>query len=102
MQRSRFTFHSSLVRRTQLMRIGIVGAGIFGIAAAIELRERGHDVVVFEQGTVPNERASSTDVSKTIRRAYADKAVYVELAERAAPVWQKWHEQLGRQIYFQI
>jgi glycine/D-amino acid oxidase-like deaminating enzyme len=84
------------------MKIGIVGAGIFGLAAALELRERGHDVVVFEQGEVPNERASSTDLSKTIRRAYADKAVYVELAERAAPVWQKWHEQLGRNIYFQI
>lgn len=84
------------------MNIGIVGAGIFGIAAAIELRQRGHEIVVFEQGTVPNERASSNDVSKTIRRFYGDNATYVELAERAAPRWQAWQERLGEQFYFPI
>ena len=26
------------------MRIGIIGAGIFGLASALELRHRGHDV----------------------------------------------------------
>src|SRR5258708_2174284 len=84
------------------MNIGIAGAGIFGSAAAIELRARGHEVVVVEQGRVPNERASSTDVSKTIRRAYGDNATYVELAERAAPKWRAWNERLGRGFYFQI
>jgi glycine/D-amino acid oxidase-like deaminating enzyme len=84
------------------MNVGIVGAGIFGIAAALELRARGHEVLVVEQGLVPNERASSTDVSKTIRRAYGDNATYVELAERAAPKWRAWHERLGRGFYFQI
>jgi glycine/D-amino acid oxidase-like deaminating enzyme len=84
------------------MRIGIVGAGIFGIAAAIALRARGHDVTVFEQGTVPNERASSTDVSKTIRRFYGDSPTYVELAERSARQWRTWQERLGERFYFQI
>ncbi|HEY8884406.1 MAG TPA: FAD-dependent oxidoreductase, partial [Chloroflexota bacterium] len=84
------------------MRIGIVGAGIFGIAAAIALQARRHDVTVFEQGTVPNERASSTDVSKTIRRFYGDSPTYVELAERAAQQWQVWQERLGERFYFQI
>jgi glycine/D-amino acid oxidase-like deaminating enzyme len=84
------------------VNVGIVGAGIFGLAAAIELRARGHDVLVVEQGQVPNERASSTDLSKTIRRAYGDNATYVELAERAAPKWRTWHERLGRGFYFQI
>jgi glycine/D-amino acid oxidase-like deaminating enzyme len=84
------------------MNVGIVGGGIFGVAAAIELRKRGHEVTLFEQGSTPNERASSTDVSKTIRRIYGDNATYVELAERAAVQWRAWHEQLGRRIYFQI
>jgi glycine/D-amino acid oxidase-like deaminating enzyme len=84
------------------LNVGIVGAGIFGLAAAIELRARGHAVVVVEQGKIPYERASSTDVSKTIRRAYGDNATYVELAERAAPRWRAWHERLGRGFYFQI
>src|SRR5215471_12014423 len=84
------------------MKVGIVGAGIFGIAAALELRARGHEVVVFEQGDVPNERASSTDVSKTIRRAYGDNGTYVDLVERAAPRWRAWQEQLGETFYWQI
>lgn len=84
------------------MNVGVVGAGIFGIAAAIELRARGHAVFVFEQGTAPNERASSTDTSKTIRRLYGHNATYVELAERAARKWKEWHERLGRDFYFPI
>ena len=43
------------------MRIGIIGAGIFGLAAALELRQRGHEIIVYEQGTVPNERAAFVD-----------------------------------------
>lgn len=35
------------------MKLGIVGAGVFGIAAAIELAERGYEVTVFERGSVP-------------------------------------------------
>lgn len=84
------------------MNVGIVGAGIFGLAAALELRERGHAVVVFEQGPIPNPRASSTDTSKTIRRLYGDNATYVELVERAAMTWRRWNERLGETIYFPI
>ena len=41
------------------MRIGIIGAGIFGLASALELRHRGHELTIYEQGTVANERAAS-------------------------------------------
>src|SRR5919205_1250173 len=83
------------------MRVGIVGAGIFGLAAALELRARGHDVTIFEQGETPNERASSTDVSKTIRRLYGANETYVELAERAGAQWRRWQDQLGEPFYTQ-
>ena len=81
------------------MRIGIIGAGIFGLASALELRGRGHEVCVFEQGTIPCERASSTDLSKVIRRTNYDGA-YLELVERAAGQWQAWHDQLSGAIYY--
>lgn len=35
------------------MKIGIIGAGISGLSAAYELGKKGHEVVVFERGTVP-------------------------------------------------
>src|SRR6266511_5533460 len=71
-------------RTARPMKIGVVGAGIFGIAATLELQARGHTVVVFDQGKVPNPKASSTDAAKTIRRFYGETGTYVELVERAA------------------
>lgn len=80
------------------MNAAVVGAGIFGLASALELRKRGHTVTVFEQGKVPHERASSTDVSKAIRRVGYDE-IHLNLLERARTQWQEWHDRLSRSIY---
>jgi sarcosine oxidase len=81
------------------MNVGVVGCGIFGLAAAIELCARGHRVTVFEQGPVPNERATSYDTSKTIRRVYGADETYVELVEQAEPTWRAWQERLGAEFF---
>ena len=60
------------------MNVCIVGAGIFGMAAALELRRRGHEVTLVERGEIPNPEASSTDVSKVIRRTMYPNEIYVE------------------------
>ena len=46
------------------MKITVIGAGVFGLASAIELASRGHEVSVFERGVTPNPNASSTDVER--------------------------------------
>jgi sarcosine oxidase len=74
--------------------------GSSGSPPPIELRDRGHAITLFEQGTAPNEAASSTDTSKTIRRLYGDNGTYVELVERAALQWGQWHDRLEQSIYF--
>jgi len=84
------------------MKVGIVGGGIFGIAAAIELRGRGHAVTVFDQGEIPNPRASSTDLSKAIRRIYGTRETYVELVERAGVQWAAWQERRGGAFYLPV
>ena len=85
------------------VRIAVVGAGVFGLAAAIELAARGHDVQVFEQGDVPYHGASSTDVAKAIRRIWyaGDNDTYVELVERAAVQWRAWEKRSGESFYHQ-
>ena len=84
-----------------MMNVCIVGAGIFGMAAALELRRRGHEVTLVERGEIPNPEASSTDVSKVIRRTMYPNEIYVELVTRAAAQWREWHERTSRSIYFQ-
>ena len=82
------------------MNIYIVGAGIFGMAAALELRRRGHAVTLIERGEIPNPEASSTDVAKVIRRTSYPNEIYVELVTRAAAQWREWHERTSQSIYF--
>lgn len=84
------------------MNIGVVGCGIFGLAAALELRTRGHEVIAFEQGPLPNPQASSFDTSKTIRRVYGADELYTELVEQAAPRWQAWQERLHADFFQRI
>jgi glycine/D-amino acid oxidase-like deaminating enzyme len=71
----------------------IVGGGAFGIAAALELRAREWAVTLIEQGTCPDPRASSTDISKAVRIDYGADAFYTELAESALERWRIWNDE---------
>ena len=85
------------------MNVAVVGAGVFGVASALELSSRGHTVTVFERGEVPDPNASSTDVSKAIRRTwYGDFEIYVELVERAASTWRTWERTFPARVYHQV
>jgi len=53
------------------MRIGIIGAGISGLAAAWELRKAGHEAVIFERGAKAGGLISTFDFDGvTIERYY--------------------------------
>ncbi len=70
--------------------IAVVGGGIFGIAAAIELVARGCAVTVFDPGQVPHPLAESTDISKIVRLDYGDDALYTAMMETALERWRTW------------
>lgn len=59
----------------------IVGAGVFGLAAAIELKLRQKDakITVLDPGPVPHRHAASTDISKVIRMDYGEDELYIEM-----------------------
>ena len=77
----------------------VVGAGIFGVAAALELRRRGHDVRLIDPGPLPHPDAASTDVSKVIRMDYGADAFYVELMEEAFKGWDAWNRAWDPPLY---
>src|SRR6266487_2520881 len=80
----------------------VVGAGINGVTAAIELRRRGHKVTLVDPGPLPHPLAASTDISKAVRAAYGADEVYTELAERSIPLWRKWNEEFAVELYHEV
>jgi glycine/D-amino acid oxidase-like deaminating enzyme len=85
-----------------MSRIIVVGAGINGVTAAIELKKRGHEVVLVDAGPLPHELAASTDISKAVRAAYGTDEDYTALAERSIRLWRQWNEEFGTRLYHQV
>lgn len=77
----------------------IVGAGIFGITSALELRRRGFNVTLIDPGPIPHPLASSTDISKVVRMEYGEDELYMEMAERAMEGFDVWNRSLSRPYY---
>jgi glycine/D-amino acid oxidase-like deaminating enzyme len=67
----------------------VVGGGIFGVSAANELRARGQEVTLVDQGRIPHPLAESTDVSKAVRMDYGPDEAYAEQMERALVAWRR-------------
>src|SRR5436305_2607083 len=85
-----------------MSKVIIVGAGINGVTAEIELRRRGHDVVLVDSGPLPHPLAASTDISKAVRAAYGADEEYTELAERSISLWRKWNIEFGVELYHEV
>jgi glycine/D-amino acid oxidase-like deaminating enzyme len=85
-----------------MSRVIVVGAGINGVTGAIELRRRGHDVVLVDPGPLPHPLAASTDISKAVRAAYGADEEYTELAERSIKLWREWNKEFGIELYHEV
>jgi glycine/D-amino acid oxidase-like deaminating enzyme len=85
-----------------MSRIIVVGGGINGVTAAIELKKRGHDVVLVDPGPLPHLLAASTDISKAVRAAYGADEDYTALAERSIKLWREWNQEFGTQLYHEV
>ncbi len=85
-----------------MSRVIVVGAGINGVTAAIELKKRGHRVILIDPGPLPHPLAAATDISKAVRAAYGPDEDYTDLAERAVKLWCKWNEDFGIELYHEV
>jgi glycine/D-amino acid oxidase-like deaminating enzyme len=85
-----------------MSKVIVVGAGINGVTGAIELKKRGHKVVLVDPGPLPHALAASTDISKAVRAAYGADEDYTVLAERSIKLWRQWNEEFATQLYHQV
>jgi len=77
----------------------IVGAGMFGVTAAIELRRRGWRVTLLDPGPIPRPTAASNDISKVVRADYGADELYTALGEASLLGWHLWNSQWGESLY---
>src|SRR5215472_3413699 len=80
----------------------VVGAGIYGITTALELKARGYQVAVLDPGPLPHPLAASTDISKVVRMEYGADETYMEMAELAFEGWLKWNVELGETLFHDV
>jgi glycine/D-amino acid oxidase-like deaminating enzyme len=84
-----------------MKRSVVVGAGVYGVSAALELVARGWEVDLLDPGPLPRPEAASTDISKIVRMDYGSDLLLTELMERALPLWRAWNERWGARLYHQ-
>jgi glycine/D-amino acid oxidase-like deaminating enzyme len=83
-------------------RTVIVGAGIYGVTAALELRRRGHTVHLLDPGPLPHPLAASTDISKAIRLDYGPDEDYLSAMEVALEGWRRWNTQWPTPLFHEV
>lgn len=79
--------------------IVIVGAGVFGLTAARELRARGWRVTVIDPGPVPTPTAASTDISKVVRMDYGADELWTALGRKSLARWAEWNAESGQPLF---
>jgi sarcosine oxidase len=79
------------------VKVGVVGAGVVGLAAARALARRGHDVTVHEQFELGHARGSSHGTSRIFRLSYAEPE-WIRLARRAYELWRELERESGREL----
>ena len=77
----------------------VLGGGVMGLTAAIELCRRGWQVTLLEAGAIPHPDAASTDISKVVRMDYGSDPLYTEMGEQALLRWREWNGRWGEPLF---
>ncbi len=77
----------------------VLGGGCFGLTAALELRARGWQVTLIDQGAIPHPDAASTDLSKVVRMDYSTDKQHTAMGELSITRWREWNRRWGRDLY---
>lgn len=77
----------------------VIGAGIFGITTAIELKKKGFNVGVLNPDSIPHPLAASTDISKIVRMEYGSDEEYLQMANSCIDKWKEWNQILSTTLY---
>jgi sarcosine oxidase len=69
--------------------VAVIGAGVFGVWTAYQLRRRGATVLLLDAYGPGNSRATSGGESRIMRLGYGPDAIYTRSAQRSLQLWQE-------------
>lgn len=69
--------------------VAVIGAGVFGVWTAYQLRRTGASVLLLDAYGPGNSRASSGGESRIMRLGYGPDAIYTRSAQRSLQLWQE-------------
>ena len=70
--------------------VAVIGAGVFGVWIAYQLRRTGASVLLLDAYGPGNSRASSGGESRIMRLGYGPDEIYTRSAQRALQLWQEF------------
>jgi sarcosine oxidase/sarcosine oxidase subunit beta len=76
-------------------KVLVVGAGIAGLSTAWGLVRRGFEVEVFDQGPIPNPKATSHDEHRITRHAYGEMHRYARLMPDCFRLYEQLWADIG-------
>src|SRR5579883_47086 len=78
--------------------VAVIGLGVMGGAALLNLARRGRRVVGFEQFAPGHDRGSSHGETRIIRLGYFEHPSYVPLVRAALPLWRALERDSGQPL----
>jgi sarcosine oxidase len=75
----------------------VIGGGVVGLSAAWRCARAGREVTLLERFRVGHDRGSSHGPTRIFRFSY-DDPVYVQLAQKALPVWRELESESGADL----
>ncbi len=82
-----------------MTHVVIVGAGIYGVGAALALRDAGAEVTIVEARSPGHAWAGSGGLSRVLRYEYGKDLLYLQLAALARDRWKALEARLGTTLY---
>jgi sarcosine oxidase len=92
---------SPVLASSMRVSVIVVGAGAFGGWSALQLAQRGANVILLDAWGPGNSRASSGGETRTIRATYGPAHVlYTKMVARALQLWQENEQRWNLKLFF--
>jgi len=79
--------------------VAVIGAGVFGVWTAHQLKRGGASVILIDQHGPGNSRSSSGGETRIIRMCYGADEIYTRASMRSMQLWKEFFQDAGQSLF---